>query len=537
MATDEDQAEDWRDPTVIRRSEPPGAGRRTTGPLVKQAVAEPPLEPTSVRGGAPADALLGATLGEYRVVAKLGEGGGGVVYRGEQPLIGRAVAIKVLHSELNREDPAHARRFLEEARAVSAARHPNIIDVFGFGHTPAGDPYLVMELLEGEPLDRLLKRRGQLRLKEALELVMPVLGALSAAHAAGITHRDLKPANIFIVSLRDGTTYPKLLDFGLARRGAAGEWVRQTSVGGTPLYIAPEQASGDAVGPQTDLYSLGCVIYELLAGAPPFTAVNLHELIDQHLTLAPPPLRERAPHVPEALERLVLRMLEKDPARRPASALEVKEALQQQYERAAVSVAPTRVGARVLSGRRSARHEATDVNPALEAPRQTDVNQALAPASSSRGPLLAAMVLGVLLLGGLVAWALLREAPVEPRPPPRVAKPEPVTEPVVDEPAVPTEPEPAVVPPEPEPAKPEPVTPVVEPAKPEPDGPRKPAVRRHTVKQVKLRWRSLSERVRGLPEDLRRAARLQLDEARFCSASPDECWAELSEIEATFFPK
>jgi serine/threonine protein kinase len=162
-----------------------------------------------------------------------------------------------------------------------------------------------------------------------MTLLPPLLNALSAAHNAGVIHRDLKPANIFIVTLPDGATYPKLLDFGLARRGEAGaNSVRQTSVGGTPLYIAPEQVRGESVSARTDLYSLGCVLYEVLTGQPPFRAGNLNQLIEQHLTLKPTPLRELAPDIGPKLEAVVLQWLEKRPEARPATAVEARLALE-----------------------------------------------------------------------------------------------------------------------------------------------------------------------------------------------------------------
>jgi|GEM_PF-541372 serine/threonine-protein kinase len=520
------------EPTRVRASRPApvpwsdsaaaeGSGRR-------RSAAPTPFDDlgTAVRPvSSDSDPLIGAMLGEYRVLAPLGSGGVGLVYRGEQPVIGRPVAIKVLKAEYAR-DPNHARRFLEEARSVSAARHPGIIDVFSFGQTPAGVPYLVMELLEGEPLDALLARRGSLPPKEALSLLIPMLNALSAAHAAGVIHRDLKPGNVFIVQLRDGTTFPKLLDFGLARRGEAGAMVRQTSVGGTPLYIAPEQLRGEAVGARTDLYSLGCLAYEMVVGAPPFTAVNLHELLDQHLTLAPPPLRARAPSVPVEFERLVLRMLAKDPLERPATALEVRE----QLERIQASVA---TGAPRTARPRPAR-SSDEVSVSKRAPARTAVSQ---PVMHEEPPVEAPkrawwpFALGAVVVLGVVAvlaWPRPDEVVTEPVPrarpiPTPIPMPVPEPEPVAPEPA-PT--------PTPEVAPPAPVE--VAPKDPKPPVGAKP---RHTPREVRKKWRELRQRARALPDDLRRAAELQLDEARFCTAGGDECWRELSDIEKTFFAR
>lgn len=508
--------------------------RRNTAPSVGDDIG---LEPTSVRRSSPeplerttvravssvSDPLIGQLLGEYRVLAPLGQGGMGIVYRGEQPVIGRPVAIKVLKREFA-QDPAHARRFLEEARSVSAARHPGIIDVFSFGETPAGEPYLVMELLEGEALDVLIHRKGTLTPKETIALLIPMLNALSAAHAAGVIHRDLKPGNVFVVRLHDGTTFPKLLDFGLARRGEVGERVRQTSVGGTPLYIAPEQARGEALGPQADLYSLGCLAYEALVGRPPFFEGNLHELLDQHATLAPKPLRPQAPAISAALEKLVLQLLEKDPAKRPASALVVREQLERMRDEA---VAPTRV--------RPAQRPSRPVEPVArtaETPALTERTAVLAdrptpadlPAQPSRRPWVFALV-GLLALSSLAAaFAFSRERQLPPpeRPSPRRPAPIPLPEPV-EAPA-----------PEPEPVVEKPEPPVETPKLPAPV--RTPRANKHTARDVKERWRTLKARANELPDDLRRAANLQLEEARFCTGAPEQCWRDLSDIEKTFFP-
>lgn len=498
-----------RRPAVIRANpaivEPPAVRRQpelVTGPGVPAA----PLEVTTVRAISSAtDPLIGAMLGEYRVLAPLGTGGMGVVYRGEHPVIGRPVAIKLLRREYA-NDPDHARRFLEEARSLSIARHPNIIDVFSFGETPAGDAFLVMELLEGQSLEQVLAERAPLSPKETLSICIPMLSGLGAAHAAGVIHRDLKPGNVFLLRLHDGSVFPKLLDFGLARRGEKGaRSLRQTSVGGTPLYVAPEQARGENVGPYTDLYSFGCVLYEMLSGHPPFTSANLHELLDAHRTLAPRPLRTSAPQVPAEFDKLVMRLLEKDPQKRPASAQEVKEQLERLGEALAAGVVPTRVRP-VAPAADAASRETTDEHPSQGG-------------GSWKVPV--ALVCVIAVLGG--AFVALRLPDETPRPPvkPVVELPPPVEV---------EKPEPVQV------VKPEPVE-VVKP-EPQPPKPKAPAkAERHTQKDVNKKWRELNQRAKTLPEDLRRAAKLQLDEARYCSAAPDKCWSELADIEKTFFKK
>ena len=451
------------------------------------------------------DPLLGVMLGDYRVLERIGEGAMGVVYRGEHPVIGRPVAIKLLKPEFS-EDPDHVRRFLEEARSVSAARHPGIIDVFSFGQLPGGRPWLVMELLEGESLETLLKDAGRLAPADAVALFIPMLQALSAAHAAGVIHRDLKPANIFIVRLADGTTFPKLLDFGLARRGAVGGLVRQTSIAGTPLYIAPEQARGDLVGPQTDLYSFGCIAWEVLTGTPPFNASNLSALLDAHASLAPGPLRPLVGSIPPELERLVLQLLEKDPAARPASAKDVRERL----ERLQAKLRSSQASTRVLPAQRAAVVRASGPRPKLDdtPARATQIE----PVVASKTPLVAGIAVAVVALAVAAGVVLTREQPV---PPPAPVEPVQVTPPVVDVP---------------EPVDP-PDTPSLAP------GPIEPAKPRRRMKDVKRKREELLRRVQALPDSLRRAAETQLDDAGECRRAPDACWTELVDIEATFFPK
>jgi serine/threonine-protein kinase len=528
----------------------PDAERSPFEPTVRRKVptelgATPPGNPfddaTRVRPiSSESDPLIGATLGEYRVLAPLGSGGMGLVYRGEQPVIGRAVAIKVLKREYA-DDPSHARRFLEEARSVSAARHPGIVDIFSFGNLPSGEPYLVMELLEGSSLDVVLAEHGRMSVNDAITLLLPVLSALSAAHAAGVIHRDLKPANIFVVQLRDGTTFPKLLDFGLARRGAAGQRLRQTSVGGTPLYIAPEQARGDAIGPQTDLYSLGCVIYEMLVGRPPFNEGNLHALLDQHASLAPVPVRSLRSELPKSMERLVQELLAKDPADRPESALAVRQRLEEIQRELAGAPRPSKSKSkrelqevvtepnRPAVARAEVKTDPEHVAPTVAMPVLTE------PSARPRWLLPVVGVAAVVLLIGVAAKAFSPPA-VEP-PPPRP----PLVTPIPESPQVPEPQEPKVTPVEvvkpevvkPEkPEKPENPPPVVETPRPQPG---KVGRQKHTRDEVQKKWKKLEARTQTLSEDLRRAARRQLQEAKLCADPPDVCWRDLKDIERTYF--
>ncbi|MBV8761743.1 MAG: serine/threonine protein kinase, partial [Deltaproteobacteria bacterium] len=230
----------------------------------------------------------GTVVGEYTIDCLLGRGGFGNVYRATQPLIGKQVAVKVLALRYS-VDAAIVSRFVAEARAVNQIRHPNIIDIFSFGQLPDGRHYYVMELLDGEPLDRLA---GALTLANALPILRALARALDAAHAKGIAHRDLKPENVFLARDADGTRYPKLLDFGIAKLLAPeGAVAHRTATGtplGTPYYMSPEQCRGRDVDHRTDIYSFGILTYRVLTGAYPFTG-DFMELMTAQVASEPPP--------------------------------------------------------------------------------------------------------------------------------------------------------------------------------------------------------------------------------------------------------
>ena len=272
---------------------------------------------------APSDPLIGAVLGEYRLTRRLGEGGMGVVYAGLQPVIQKPVAVKILQALAGRAGEVD--QLIAEARAANAVRHRGIVDVFGFGTLPDGRPYIVMDLLEGEPLDAIVAREAPLSIDRVLAILDDVLDTLSAAHAAGVIHRDLKPANLFLVREAHGGSYVRILDFGLAKRLELGaDGIRSSKIAGTPHYMAPEQALGRTVGPQSDLYAVGCLAYEMLTGVLPFTATNPIEQMTQRISEAPRRASEVA-RVPPELDRIVMQMLARDPAERPASAAVVRQ--------------------------------------------------------------------------------------------------------------------------------------------------------------------------------------------------------------------
>ena len=262
----------------------------------------------------------GTPVSEYLIEKRLGEGAMGAVYVAQHPKIGKRVAIKIMNPRLSGE-PESVERFVGEARAVAAIRHPGIVDVFGFGSLADGRLYLVMELLHGESLRERMER-GRLDFAEALDVLDQMALGLDAAHDHGIILGDLKPENVFLERVaKVRRPIVKILDFGLAKLidGNDGR-VRRTQTGqllGTPLYMSPEQCRAKSVDHRTDIYALGCVAYEMLCGRVPFDFDNVAELIAAHLGQQPPPPRELWPEIPAALDGLLYAMLAKDSARRP----------------------------------------------------------------------------------------------------------------------------------------------------------------------------------------------------------------------------
>jgi eukaryotic-like serine/threonine-protein kinase len=253
-------------------------------------------------------------LGRYRVDEVLGSGGMALVYRARDEELDRPVAIKVLADNLA-ADEAFRKRFLREARLAARLAHKNVVQVYDSGETD-GRPYIVMEYVEGETLAELLARRGRLPPVDAVELALQVCSGLEHAHRAGLVHRDIKPQNLLIRG--DGTI--KIVDFGIARSAHGTRLTETGSVLGTAAYLAPEQAAGEEVTAAADVYALGVVLYELLAGRTPYTVESLTQLLARGHEQPIPALRELAPDVPEALEDVVMRCLARVPAYRPPSA-------------------------------------------------------------------------------------------------------------------------------------------------------------------------------------------------------------------------
>jgi eukaryotic-like serine/threonine-protein kinase len=281
---------------------------------------------------------LGTIIGEYTVQERLGAGAFGAVYRAHHPVLGRDVAIKILHRSVSSNQDIVG-RFLAEARAVNQIRHRNIIDIFGFGQLPDGRHYYVMECLEGEPLDRLLERTGSMAPQEAIPILHAIARALDAAHAQGIVHRDLKAENVFLAR-SGGETYPKLLDFGIAKLISSDEQgTSRTRSGiqvGTPYAMAPEQCRGVAIDGRADVYALGVLAHRMMTGSLPFDGETAMDVIMKHMTAKPPTMSSVVRDLPSALDKPVLKMLAKDPSDRFARASEAVDALAEVAERVCV---------------------------------------------------------------------------------------------------------------------------------------------------------------------------------------------------------
>jgi tRNA A-37 threonylcarbamoyl transferase component Bud32 len=298
--------------------------------------------------------LIGKSIGNYQIKAKLGEGGMGAVYLGEHPLIGKRVAVKVLLEELAAKEDIVS-RFFNEAKAVNDIGHQNIVDIVDFGKmkNDFGQDivYFIMEFLDGESLAARLRRTG-LSFKETVHVMEQACSALAASHAKGIVHRDLKPENIYLCPRGGDKNFCKLLDFGIAKLTGDGGQSHKTRTGlviGTPAYMSPEQCEGKGlIDARSDVYSLGIVMYELLTGRVPFPGEGFGEILVAHLTKQPEPPSTLNPDVTPALEAIVMHAIEKDRNRRFqtmnefAAAIENPDAHYAQWQNQAL---PAHVGA------------------------------------------------------------------------------------------------------------------------------------------------------------------------------------------------
>jgi eukaryotic-like serine/threonine-protein kinase len=277
------------------------------------------------------DHLVGVVLGgAYQLVGCIGQGGMGAVYEAHHLRLQKRVVVKLMNRSMARNEEALA-RFHREAGVASRLGHPHLVNVLDFGTSDHGEPYLVMEHLEGEDLDRRLHRTRTVPLATAVEITRQVASALSVVHAKGIVHRDLKPANIFLVQVPGEPDFVKVLDFGVSKMKASRtKLTGDSTMIGTPKYMSPEQASGsnDEVDHRADQWALACIAWEMLSGAAPFDADDIHALFFRLTHLPPPPLSQSAPDLPPAVEQVLLRALSKRPVDRYSSIREFARALQ-----------------------------------------------------------------------------------------------------------------------------------------------------------------------------------------------------------------
>jgi predicted Ser/Thr protein kinase len=259
----------------------------------------------------------------YRLLELVGSGGMAVVYRGEDTLLQRQVAVKVLR-EAFASDPAFLARFQREARAAANLDHPGIVTVYDVGQD--GDRhYIVMEYVDGQDLKTLIRQKGRLGVEETLDIAIQVCAGVGHAHKAGIIHCDIKPQNVLVT--RDGRA--KVTDFGIARALSGLDITESETVWGSPLYFSPEQAAGEPPSPASDVYSIGVIVYEMLAGSPPFQAEKPAALALMHMREEPPPLAVRNPQVPSQLEWIVRKVMAKEPSARYRTAEQLAHVLEE----------------------------------------------------------------------------------------------------------------------------------------------------------------------------------------------------------------
>jgi serine/threonine-protein kinase len=267
----------------------------------------------------PDDPLIGKVLSDrYRIIRKIGEGGMGAVYQAQHALIEKKMALKILFQDLTRR-PDLIARFLQEAKSASRIGHENVIDISDFGQSPEGLVFIAMEYLDGQDLGRTLKQTGAMDWARARPILMQIVKGLRAAHGNGIIHRDMKPENVYLIQKEGRPDFVKVLDFGIAKivnpDEASGPALTQTGmIFGTPEYMSPEQAQGSTPDHRVDVYAVGCIMYHLLTGQPPFTADNFMGILTKHLLEAPVPPRKRRPDMdilPD-VEAICLKAMEKD---------------------------------------------------------------------------------------------------------------------------------------------------------------------------------------------------------------------------------
>lgn len=386
----------------------PHCGHRGSGPSCPRD-GFPLVEEHMLRGGAGQPDIVGRVFGgRYRVESLIGGGAMGWVFRARHEIMRSPVALKVMRRELVPERMA-VERFYREARACSRLKYHHTIKVHDFGVSPDGYPFIVMEYLEGESLAAVLKREGSLAPVRAVRIATLIARALQEAHTQSFVHRDIKPANIFLAQVAGQMDYVKVLDFGIVKTLDPSEQDESiTAKGallGTPLYMSPEQAAGEPVDARSDLYSLGVLLYEMIAGTTPFNGKTVAELLAAHRSAAPPALDLVAPRgtaLPAGLVRLVAALLRKDRSARPPNAVAVRRRLDAILRSGELGLHLTSRGVAQQAPLRARRGTPTTVDVAGTAVQRT---RELAARTKKRPPSRSRRVLSVGLVGLLGAAA------------------------------------------------------------------------------------------------------------------------------------
>jgi serine/threonine-protein kinase len=365
--------------------------------------------------------MIGKKVNNYELREVVGDGAMGVVYLAEHPVLRRRVAVKLLKRHFL-ESPSVVTRFVNEARAAAAIHHPNVIEVIDVGVLDDGAPYIMMEYLEGEPLARRLARE-RLGVGQAVDILIQAAGAVAASHALEIVHRDLKPENLFLVpdATAPGGERVKVLDFGIAKLrpdwgGSDSPKTRTGFIFGTPAYMSPEQCRGlnAEVDDKTDIYALGCILFELLCGRPPFSSVGWGDVLMMHMQTAIPVPSAENPAVPAAVDQVVTTALAKNKLDRFPTMRDMQRALAQARNQVGDKAAPQQPMAPTLF--------------------LTDVQGAERPEPASpRARLRYLVLVGVIVLGGAAALALVGRRPDGTGEPPAPPAKTPIT--TVDRPA------------------------------------------------------------------------------------------------------
>lgn len=364
----------------------------------------------------------------FRVDRKLGEGGMGAVYAALNITTNRPVALKVMHPEYAAKKDI-VRRFMREAKAATAINHPNVIEVLDVVDSDGGEPVMVMELLQGEPLDGVLGKRGALALGDVARIMLPVVAAVGAAHARGIVHRDLKPENIYLAAGPNGSIVPKVLDFGIAKildpaqineLSTKSGATRTGSMLGTPHYMSIEQACGERdIDHRTDIWSIGVILYVMLSGRRPYDGENYGQILKALMTQTPQSIADLVPGLPLDVVDLIGRCMRRARDERPIDLREVYSVLSRYCADTSVAAPPSVAGSLVQGDLVSG---ATLSAASMYTSQMPSTGATHAPGRSRSWVAVGAIALGALAVGaGLTVWKLSAASTVEPTPDPGIA--------------------------------------------------------------------------------------------------------------------